>query len=136
MTNEGHDEHTVNRRHLLRGGAVLAGAAGATVIGAALVPTAANAAYGANLVIGSETDAGETATGLTISPGEAPALILTNTDGPSLRLTPVGDAFDGGVEVGDIVNTDFGPLIGVDYGDDTDLDILATGLDLDGLRAP
>ncbi len=135
MTNDGQIDQPVDRRFLLRGGAVLAGAAGATVLGAALAPTAANAANGDELVVG-QSNSGTSTTGLTIASGAAPALSLTNVGGPSLRLNSVGEDFNGDLNLGEIVNTDFGPLVGVDYGDDGEVDYLATGTDLIGLPTP
>jgi hypothetical protein len=124
----------VDRRLLLRGGAVLAGA---TVIAAAVKTPEASAADGDELVIG-EDNVGATSTTLTTTPGGANAtLALANEAGPSLRLLPAEDNFeDGDLKPGDIVNTDLGPLIGVDYGDGPVVDILATGADLALLPTP
>jgi hypothetical protein len=64
--------------------------------------------------------------------GAAPALSLANAGGPSLRLAPitVDQDIEDALEVGDIVNTSSGPMIGVDYGGSTGSDILVTGNDL------
>lgn len=125
---------SVDRRLLLRGGAVLAGA---TVLAAAVKTPEASAADGDELVIGKD-NVGATSTTLTSTPGGANAtLALANEAGPSLRLLPAEDNFeDGDLKPGDIVNTDLGPLIGVDYGDGPVVDILATGADLALLPTP
>jgi len=134
MTNEPRSDAAVDRRFLLRGGAVLAGAAGVTVIGAALAPTA-QAADGQFAVVGQANTADST-TSLTIADGGAAALSLVNTNGPSLQLNSVGQEYLGDLDVGEIVNTDIGPDIGVDYGQGAETDFLATGNDLDGLPTP
>lgn len=112
-------EPAVARRHLLRGGAVLAGVAGLTVAAAAVNP--AGAATGDNLVLGEENEA-ETPTtvriGGTTGAGE-PTLRLINTDGPALFLDPLADDWDGGLQTGEIANTTRGPLIGIDQAGDT-----------------
>ena len=104
-------EGSLARRNLLRGGAVLSGAA---VVGAALAPPA-EAADGDGLVLGQSNDA-ESQTGLTIGAAEgsaSAALALTNADGPSLSLNPLDDAWDGSLQPGQIANTGRGPLIGI-----------------------
>lgn len=125
---------SVDRRLLLRGGAVLAGA---TVLAAAGRTPEASAADGDPLLIG-RNNVGATSTTLTSTPASADAtLALANETGPSLRLLPAEDTFeDGDLKPGDIVNTDLGPVIGVDYGDGPQVDILATGADLDLLPTP
>ena len=123
----------LDRRHLLRGGALLAGAAGATVAGALISTPAAHAADGDTVKVGT-TNSGSSSTTLALAPGGAdPTLSLRNDDGPALRLEPVSGSAGGALEVGDIVMTDFGPNIGVDYGDGAESDILATGGDLDSI---
>lgn len=123
------------RRRLIRGSVVLAGAAGATVVGAALAPATAQAADGDALLLGAaNTEASGTT--LTISPGDSPALTLNNATGPSLRLQALQDDFDGTLAVGDIVNTTVGPLIGLDYGDGVETVPLATAADLDFIPTP
>lgn len=134
MTNETRPEPAVDRRFLLRGGAVLAGAAGATVIGAALAPTA-QAADGQPVLIG-DANTAESTTTVTIAGGGDAALSLVNPTGPSLQLSSVGVEYVGDLDVGEIVNTDLGPDIGVDYGDGATTDYLATGNDLFGLPTP
>lgn len=134
MTEQPSTAPALDRRFLLRGGAVLAGAAGATVIGAALAPTA-QAADGQFAVVG-QSNTAESTTSLTIAEGGDAALSLVNTDGPALRLASVGEEYLGDLDVGEIANTDLGPDIGVDYGDGATTDFLATGNDLDGLPTP
>jgi len=128
------ESSSVDRRLLLRGGAVLAGA---TVLAAAGRTPEASAADGDELLIGSDNE-GASTTSLTSTGGSAEAtLALENTTGPTLRLLPAEDDFDDGdLQPGDIVNTDLGPVIGVDYGDGAVIDILATGTDLDLLPTP
>jgi hypothetical protein len=125
---------SVDRRLLLRGGAVLAGA---TVLAAAGRTPEASAADGDELVLG-ESNAASSSTTLTSTPaGDSPTLVLTNASGPTLRLSTVADTFeDGDLEVGDIANTDLGPVIGVDYGAGLQVDILATGADLALMPTP
>ncbi len=104
----------VARRALFRGGAMLAGAAGISAIGAA-VAAPAEAADGDALTVGVANDA-ESTTGLTIGAavgsGEA-ALSLTNADGPSLYLNPLADDWNDQLSPGQIANTTRGPLIGI-----------------------
>ena len=127
-------EPALNRRFLLRGGAVLAGAAGVTAVGAALGPTAAHAANGDPVTVGS-TNSGSATTGLTITPGTSPALSLTNTGGPGLRLNSLGDDFDE-LAVGDLITTDLGPKIGVDLGNGPEAALVITDYDLTFLQLP
>ncbi len=61
------------------------------------------------------------------------ALSLRNADGPSLALQALSEEWDGPLKVGEIVNTDAGPSIGVDYGDGAVTTFLATGVDLANL---
>ncbi len=57
---------------------------------------------------------GASSTVLTVSPASATATLgLVNASGPALRLLPVGNDFEGDLQPGDIVSTNFGPLIGV-----------------------
>ncbi len=131
MTAEPSDR-PLDRRFLIRGGAVLAGAAGATALGAALAPKA-NAADGANVVLGAENNASETRTVITIDGtdgGPDPTLVLRNANGPSLALQPLPENFDRPLPVGQIANTVLGPQIGVDYGDGPATTFLATGADI------
>ena len=106
---------TVKRRALFRGGAVLAGAAGLTMAGAALAATPADAADIDPFTLGIGNDA-ESTTSLTVGGvdgGSAPALSLVNADGPTLYLKPLDDDWFGTLEPGEIANTERGPLIGV-----------------------
>lgn len=132
-------ERPLDRRLLLRGGAVLAGAAGITVIGNALKPATAQAADGQFAVVG-QPNTSESSTRFTIdgeNGGEDAALSLINVSGPALLLPPVGDGYSGSLRLGEIANTGRGPEIGVQYGFvveggvATQTTWLATGLDLD-----
>jgi hypothetical protein len=125
-------DRPLDRRFLIRGGAVLAGAAGVTAIGAAIAPTKADAADGGNVVLGQENAAGS-ATTITIdgtTGGSEPALALRHADGPSLALQALDEEWEGPLKVGEIVNTAAGPQLGVDYGDGAVTTFLATGVDL------
>lgn len=111
-------ETPVDRRHLLRGGAVLAGAAGIAALGAVAAPSA-SAADGAPVVQGADQTESTTTT-LRIDAGEAAgdpsnaALALGNNDGPSLALQPLGADWQGDLAEGQIANTVLGPYIGID----------------------
>ena len=129
---------SVRRRSLLRGGAVLAGAG----LAATAMAQPAAAADGDPVLIGAD-NAETTATGLTVTDGDADvaALRLTNVDGPSLYLNPLDESWNGPLNLGEIANTNLGPLIAV--GDPADSDaattvttFLATGVDLDALPTP
>lgn len=131
---------SVRRRSLLRGGAVLAGAG---LAGTALAQPASAAAAAPGPVQLGVDNAETTATGLTVTDGDADvaALRLTNADGPSLYLNPLEDSWNGSLQVGEIANTNLGPLIGVGdpTGDDADNPVttfLATGIDLEFLPTP
>lgn len=125
----------VNRRHLLRGGAV---AAGAAVIGAAALPSASAADNGPTVL--GVANASTLATGITINAATGntarSALQLTNANGPSLALNALPDDWDGTLQTGQIANTTLGPLIGVDGGGSPVTTYLATGIDLDNLPLP
>jgi hypothetical protein len=125
-------DRPLDRRNLIRGGAVLAGAAGATAIGAALSPTKAHAADGVPVSLGGD-NAANSPTRVTIGAATgspSPTLTLNNANGPSLALEalPLGTGISLGV--GEIVNTVAGPDIGVDYGAGTVTTFLATGFDV------
>lgn len=125
-------DRPLDRRFLIRGGAVLAGAAGATALGAALAPTKADAANGDEVVLGQANAATDT-TSITIdgpAGGGDAALTLNNASGPSLALQALDEDFDAPLGVGEIANTVLGPQIGVDYGDGPATTFLATGADL------
>ena len=90
-------ERPLDRRLLLRGGAVLAGAAGVTVIGAAMGASTADAADGDSLLLGQQNAATLT-TEITLGGalgGDPPTLTLTNYSGPGLRLTPTSGDYEG-----------------------------------------
>jgi hypothetical protein len=125
-------DRTMDRRLLIRGGAVLAGAAGATVIGAALCPTKAHADDGGSVTLGAANDA-DAATSVRIgglTGSAAPTLILNNANGPTLALEALPQGTELALGVGEIVNTAAGPEIGVDYGDGNFTTFLATGVDI------
>ncbi len=128
-------ERPLDRRLLLRGGAVLAGAAGVSVIGAAMGPTAAQAADGDAAMLGELNEADST-TSLTIggaAGSSSPVLAVSNPSGPVLRLAPVGDGYNGQLKLGELAVTTDGPEIGVygGPGGTARTTWLATGLDLD-----
>lgn len=138
MTHHDHDERPVDRRLLLRGGAVLAGAAGVTVVGAALGPSAAQAADNSPLLAG-KANAADNTTVLTIdgtAGGPAPALSLVNKNGPGLRLSSVPDTYNETLAVGDLAGSDLGPLVGVNYGDGPESTYLLTANDLAYIPVP
>jgi hypothetical protein len=125
-------DRPLDRRNLIRGGAVLAGAAGATVIGAALAPTKAHADDDGAVVLGANNEAGlptTVAIGGTTGSG-SPTLVLNNANGPSLALEALPQETEIALGVGQIVNTVAGPQIGVDYGDGNFTTFLATGVDV------
>ena len=104
-------DRPLDRRFLIRGGAVLAGAAGVTAIGAAIAPTKADAADGDSVTLGEANDATST-TSIRIDGtdgGADAALTLQNANGPSLALQPLDEDWDGPLEVGEIANTDGRP---------------------------
>ncbi len=111
---------------------MLAGAAGATVIGAALSPTKAHAADGGSVTLGVTNDADHTTTVTVGGPtgSSSPTLALHNTNGPTLALEALPLGTELALGVGEIVNTAAGPEIGVDYGDGNFTTFLATGLDV------
>jgi hypothetical protein len=122
----------LDRRFLIRGGAVLAGAAGVTAIGAAIAPTKADAADGDAVRLGLPNAATST-TEITIdgtAGGADATLTLKNANGPSLALQALDAKWDGSLRVGEIVNTELGPNIGVDYGAGAVTTFLATEADL------
>jgi hypothetical protein len=125
-------DRPLDRRNLIRGGAMLAGAAGATAIGAALSPTTAHAADGGPATLGAD-NAASSATRVTIggTTGSAsPTLVLNNANGPTLALEALPQDTEIPLGVGEIVNTVAGPQIGVDYGDGNFTTFLATGVDV------
>lgn len=130
----------VERRQLLRGGAVLAGVAGVTAL-AALQPPTATAADGDPFTLGEANEATVT-TELRIGPVTTgnqtdAALALDNADGPSLALQPLAADWDGDLAVGQITNTRIGPSIGVDDPDGSPVtSFLATEFDLLAVPRP
>ena len=123
----------LDRRLLLRGGAVLAGAAGVTVIGAAMGSTKANAADGQFMVVG-QPNTCESTTAITIGGSvgsDTATMTLTNVSGPGLRLVPTGDGYDGGLKPGEIASTSDGLELGVGADNFPQTTWIATGLDLD-----
>ncbi len=132
MTELAPPDPLLRRRHLLRGSAVLAGAA---VIGTALAPERASAADGGATLLGTANAAGNR-TSITVDGGTGgpdPALALNNADGPSLSLQPLPADWGGDLRVGEIANTTLGPLIGVDNGEGPEVTYLATAADLDSV---
>lgn len=126
-------ERPLDRRFLLRGGAVLAGAAGVTAISAAMGSSKAEAADGQFMVVG-QPNSGESTTAITLgaTTGGVPAtLTLTNASGPSLRLTPTGEDYVGNLKPGEIANTAEGLELGVGTDEAPQTTWLATGIDLD-----
>ena len=130
MSNE---DITLQRRRLLRGGALLAGAVAVTAAGT----TKAEAADGDQVIVGNDHTGTDT-TSLTIDNQQAPTLGLANGDGPSLRLSPLANEWEGSLDTGEIANTYAGPLIGVSAGSGSSpvTTYLATGLDLAALPVP
>ena len=128
-------ERPLDRRFLLRGGAVLAGAAGVTAISAAMGPSKAEAADGQFMVVG-QPNSGNLTTAITLgaATGGVPAtLTLTNASGPSLRLTPTGEDYVGDLKPGEMANTIDGLELGVGTEELPKTTWLATGLDLDDI---
>lgn len=130
MTDDDQAAQPLQRRILLRGGAVLAGAAGATVLGAALAPSTASAADGDPVLAGKDNTE-TTSTSLTITSGSTPALTLSNPNGPGLRLSLIDNDWEGNLAAGELAGNEFGPLAGVDFGNGPETTYLATGKDLD-----
>ena len=135
MTAETVPERDLDRRFLMRGGAVLAGAAGLAAVGAAMAPTA-QAATGQFMVVGQPNSADLSTTITTTNNATTPTLSLVSTTGPSLKLHPLSTEFDNALAVGEIANTREGPLMGVDYGDGFETTYLVTGIDLDARPFP
>jgi hypothetical protein len=132
LTTDAPLDRPLDRRFLIRGGAVLAGAAGVTAIGAAIAPAKADAADGDEVVLG-QLNAATSTTEITIdgtAGGADATLALNNANGPSLALQALDAKWDGPLGVGEIVNTEVGPNIGVDYGAGAVTTFLATEADL------
>jgi hypothetical protein len=130
-------EARVDRRHLFRRGALIAGAAGAASLALA-APTPAQAVDGDNLELGAENGASSTTTLALKNPvgGPDPTLALLNGNGPSLNLQALAPDFDNGLQLGDVANTEIGPLVGVDSELGLTTTYLATGIDLADLPTP
>jgi hypothetical protein len=125
------DDAVVQRRRFLRGGALLAAAAGGAVAASATAALPAAAATGDALKLGAPNVA-DAPTSLEAD-GAAPAtLALSNTRGATLQLVSYGeDAGDLDLALGAVVNSDYGPYIGLsDSEGGTYVGYLATGDDL------
>ncbi len=135
MTTDQPDQ-SLGRRHLLRGGAVLAGAAGLTAIASVTAPTA-SAADGDPVRL-ADINSASTRTTIQSNNSGQPTLGLQNDDGPSLYLQVLPSEWNGDLAVGEIANTQYGPMIGVDYGDGDgpQKTFLTTALDIDSLALP
>ena len=129
-------DQSLGRRHLLRGGAVLAGAAGLTAIASATAPSA-RAADGDPVRLNEINNATGTTAIKAANPSQ-PTLSLQNDNGPTLYLQPVTSEWTGQLAVGEIANTQYGPTVGVDYGDGDGPQntFLTTTLDLNALALP
>ncbi len=127
---------SVDRRQLLRGGALLAGAAGVAAV--VLTPTQAHAADGDAVLAGESNDATTTTT-LRVG-GDAgtsePALALQNAEGPSMYLQPLDYEFAPEMALGEMANTELGPILGVTGLVGNTTTYLATGIDLADLPTP
>lgn len=134
MSNE---DIALQRRRLLRGGALLAGAAAGAVAVSAAGATKAEAADGDTLKLGDE-HTGTKSTTLSITNEQDPTLGLANSNGPSLRLAPLANNWEGSLDAGEIANTYGGPLIGVSNGPGAPSigTYLATGVDLAAMALP
>ena len=133
MTTE-ETERQLDRRLLIRGGAVLAGAAGVAAAGAVLAPATAQAADGQFAVMGSpNTSESSTKLALSAPGGTTPTVTLSNAAGPALELTPTGIGYNGSLAVGQVASTAEGLEVGVTGPDGPETTWLATGLDIDQL---
>lgn len=121
--------HALNRRLMLRGGAVVASA---TALAALTKPNTAAADIGDTIKLGVDNTAAAT-TSISTHVVDLPALQLTNTGGATLTLTPAPLGWSGDLELGQIANTTAGPLVGVDMGSGTETLFLATMRDVDSL---
>jgi hypothetical protein len=125
------DEAVVQRRRFLRGGALLAAAAGGAVAAGATAALPAAAATGDALKLGAANTAGAS-TSLEADGASVTTLALANTKGATLQLVSYGEEVgDLDLPLGAVVNSDYGPYIGVSDGQGgTYLSFLATGDDL------
>lgn len=138
QTDETEQTARVARRGLLRGGAVLAGAAGLAAAGAVAGSTPAHAADGGQVTIGAENTA-STRTTLTIGAGAGsaqPALSLQNAAGPALELNQLPTSWTGSLAVGQLAGMATGPIVGIDSGAGPETTFVALGTDLDDLSLP
>ena len=129
---------SVDRRGLLRVGAVLAGAAGAAAVGGVLSPEAAMAADGDPVRAGN-ANAATTTTSLTVGGAQgsdAPALTLNNANGPALSLEALPADWAGELAVGEMAGGELGPVVGVDTVEGIATTYLATGMDLANIPTP
>lgn len=133
---ESYAPNPLGRRRFLRAGMV-AGAAGVTAVAAS--PAPAQAADGDPVQVG-EDHIGQTTTGLAIEAGTVPApptLTLANdAGGAQLRLEPHLPEFTAPVDssnLGELFNTDLGPLIVVETPSGPAITYIVTGEDLDDL---
>jgi hypothetical protein len=126
-----------SRRWLLaKGAALAAGAAGAAVVSSA--PRTAHAADNDPVLLGVTNESTSTTT-LTVGGARgsaAPSLSLRNADGPSLHLQPLRYEFAPPLQLGEILNTDLGPIIGVDTVHGLTTTYLVTGVDLVDVPTP
>lgn len=133
----GESEALVQRRQLLRRSALLAGAAGITTA-VLSAPTRASAADGDNVLLGEDNVATSTTSLVINQPvgSQTPTLALRNGSGPSLSLQPLAADFPGALELGEIANTELGPLVGVDSELGLATTYLVTGIDLADMPTP
>ena len=125
---------SLGRRGFLRAG-VVAGAAGVSVVAASASP--AHADDGDPVMVGQE-HTGQTTTALTIEQGTVPApptLALANdAGGPHLRLDPHLPEWSAPIDssnLGEIANTDLGPIMVVETASGPAVTYLVTGEDID-----
>jgi len=105
--------HSLERRRLLRAGAVMAGVAAGAVAATTGAATKAEAATGDTLTLGATNTADQTTEiAFTSSPNTGATLGLSNANsGPTLFLNPESD-WDGELNPGEIINTGEGPYTG------------------------
>ena len=130
--------HGLARRNLFRGGVAAAAAAGLSVGAGVFSAPSAAAADGDTVKLG-QANASSSSTEIAIDgavgdPANA-TLSLTNVNGPSLFLNPLdNNSWTGDLDIGEIANTQFGPVIGLDAGDGTPQNgLLITDQDLAAL---
>lgn len=106
-------------------------AVGAAVVAAA-APGAAQAANGDPVELGAENSA---TSSTTVSIGDVsgsvdPTLALENADGPTLYLQPQDADYAVALEIGQLANTELGPVLGVNSEFGPTTTFLVTGIDL------